>query len=350
VLTYNITLKNYIHDLISQVRKNLEWENFCITYYHCFFATQANRYELPYTFSDDEKDSSFSDEEFFQPVAHKIEKFSAIFIDEVQDYKIEWLRIVKKYFLAGGGEYVLFGDEKQNVYDRPLEGKAILTNIPGPPARLKSSWRLNTRLAELATKFQGEFFKWRHELDVIQSVRQQRLFEQRVEYLCCSGADTQHLMQTIKGYLDRWKVHPNDVSILCSRIEEVRELDSVVRHTWRQHTTICCETQEEFDAIAATRPDWQRDLALRDIQRSRRYNFWANRGTMKLSTVHSFKGWECSTVFVIIGGRHFSNDVNNGELIYTAFTRCRDNLVVISRGENRYHNFFEREVGVSPVR
>jgi hypothetical protein len=344
VLTFNITLKNYIHDRISEVREAFDWSNFCITNYHRFFATQANRYELPCSFSDDANDSSFSDERFFEPVAHKIEDFSAIFIDEVQDYKIEWLRIVKKYFLASGGEYVLCGDEKQNLYDRPLESKAIRTNIPGPFARMKTSQRLNTRLAELASKFQAEFFKPRHEVEVIQSMRQQSLFESRVEYRYCGGADSQQLMQIIMSYLNRWGVHPNDASILCSRNEDVRKLDSVVRGTWRQHTTVCCETQKEFDALARINPDGiPEKFALEGIRRSRRYNFWMNTGKMKLCTVHSFKGWECSTIFLIIDKQRFNDDVND-ELIYTAFTRCRDNLVVISLGENRYHDFFRREV------
>jgi superfamily I DNA/RNA helicase len=346
VLTFNITLKNYIHDRISEVRETFDWANFYITNYHRFFATKANHYELPCSFSDDENNSSFNDEGFFEPVARQIAKFPAIFIDEVQDYKIEWLQIVKKYFLAEGGEYVLFGDEKQNLYRRPLESKAIRTNIHGPFARMKTSQRLNTRLAEVATKFQAEFFKPRHEVEIIQSVRQQGLFEPRVEYRCCNGADSQQLIQMIMSYLNRWGVHPNDASILCSRNEDVRQLDSVVRGSWRQHTTICCETQEEFDAIARIIPDRRlRSRALRNIQRSRRYNFWANAGKMKLCTVHSFKGWECSTIFLIIDEQRFDDDVND-ELIYTALTRCRDNLVVISLGKNRYHDFFAREIGV----
>jgi hypothetical protein len=39
---------------------------------------------------------------------------------------------------------------------------------------------------------------------------------------------------------------------------------------------------------------------------------------MKLCTVHSFKGWECSTVFVVIEGQSCSSAIND-ELIYTAF-------------------------------
>ena len=30
------------------------------------------------------------------------------------------------------------------------------------------------------------------------------------------------------------------------------------------------------------------------------FNFWNNRGLVKFSTIHSFKGWEVDTLFLII--------------------------------------------------
>ena len=48
----------------------------------------------------------------------QIEKYSAILIDEVQDYRTVWLRLIKKYFLADNGEFVVFGDSKQDIYNR----------------------------------------------------------------------------------------------------------------------------------------------------------------------------------------------------------------------------------------
>lgn len=47
ILTYNITLRNYIHDAISEVREDFEWANFYITNYHQFFNAEANNCGLP---------------------------------------------------------------------------------------------------------------------------------------------------------------------------------------------------------------------------------------------------------------------------------------------------------------
>jgi superfamily I DNA/RNA helicase len=345
VLTYNITIKNYIHDRISEVREEFDWKAFYITYYHCFFVSQANRYELPYSFDDNHESlSSFNNEEFFESVAQRIQKFDAIFVDEVQDYRIEWLRILKRYFLRTDGEFVLFGDEKQNVYGRPLEGKLIRTNIRGPFTKLRQSHRLSSRLADLASRFQTEFFATRHDVDTIESIRQIGLFKPHVEYGRCEKATPQRLAAIIDGYVQRWGIHPDDVAILCSQNDRVRELDRIVRTEWRQGTTSCTETQEQYDLLSQSKSGPSLDLALGEIRRSCRYNFWAHDGKVKISTFHSFKGWECSNVFVILEDQSRLNPAVDDELIYTAFTRSRDRLVLIDLGSSRYEAFFRREL------
>jgi Nuclease-related domain len=47
ILTYNITLRNYIHDRISQVREDFAWNSFVILQYHEFFKSMANNLGLP---------------------------------------------------------------------------------------------------------------------------------------------------------------------------------------------------------------------------------------------------------------------------------------------------------------
>ena len=47
ILTFNITLKNYIRDKISQVREEFPWENFVITNYHNFINSELNNLGIP---------------------------------------------------------------------------------------------------------------------------------------------------------------------------------------------------------------------------------------------------------------------------------------------------------------
>ena len=64
-----------------------------------------------------------------------------------------------------------------------------------------------------------------------------------------------------------------------------------------------------------------------------------NSGTIKISTINSFKGWESEVVFLIIESKYDNSTTFNrsfDELLYTGLTRCRRNLVVINFGNQEY--------------
>lgn len=90
----------------------------------------------------------------------QIKRYKVILIDEVQDYKTEWLEIIHTYFLEENGEFVVFGDEKQNIYNRPLdddkEPKTI--GIKGKWNKsLNTSRRFTNKIGRLAMSFQHYF-------------------------------------------------------------------------------------------------------------------------------------------------------------------------------------------------
>ncbi|UXZ08814.1 hypothetical protein F1B95_08640 [Clostridium perfringens] len=58
---------------------------------------------------------------------------------------------------------------------------------------------------------------------------------------------------------------------------------------------------------------------------------------LKISTIHSFKGWEIDTLVLILDE---NTDENlNEELIYTAITRCKKNLIIYGLRNSKYYNF-----------
>jgi hypothetical protein len=73
---------------------------------------------------------------------------------------------------------------------------------------------------------------------------------------------------------------------------------------------------------------------------------------LNLATVHSFKGWEINTLFLVVYGDEASTGlegtpggrerISDEELVYTAITRCRHKLFVANRGDCKYHDFFSR--------
>lgn len=71
---------------------------------------------------------------------------------------------------------------------------------------------------------------------------------------------------------------------------------------------------------------------------------------LKLSTVHSYKGWEAETVILLIQpvDKFSSYPVNavdiNPEVIYTAITRSSKNLIVINLGVDKFDGFFRKHL------
>jgi superfamily I DNA/RNA helicase len=80
---------------------------------------------------------------------------------------------------------------------------------------------------------------------------------------------------------------------------------------------------------------------LEKIRKNKKWNFWMNSGNIKFSTIHSFKGWEVDSLFLIIEKEFEDNSFTTDELIYTAITRCRRNLFILDLDQSRYLKFFK---------
>ena len=67
---------------------------------------------------------------------------------------------------------------------------------------------------------------------------------------------------------------------------------------------------------------------LKIIRKNKKIHFYMNSGTVKVSTIHSFKGWESETVFLIL--ENFNFKMTFDEILYTGITRTRANLILIN--------------------
>ena len=65
-----------------------------------------------------------------------------------------------------------------------------------------------------------------------------------------------------------------------------------------------------------------------------------NSGLTKFSTVHSYKGWEIKNLFLIVHKNALESTYK--ELIYTGFTRCMNNLVIIDINDNELSTFMSQ--------
>ena len=96
-----------------------------------------------------------------------IVKYDAVLIDEIQDYHRAWMDIIKNYFREPEGDYVLFGDVKQNIYGQPIEQKDVVTNVRGVN-ELKYCYRSGFKVRDLAQSFQRNIFKEKYDIDVFE--------------------------------------------------------------------------------------------------------------------------------------------------------------------------------------
>ena len=327
------------------------WSSFYITNYHQFFKTQANNYNL-----EIHSLNAWQDTSFFEGVKNQIQKFDVVLIDEIQDYQQEWLDIVATYFMHDDTEWIVFGDDKQDIYQRKL----VVRNIPGVWNKsLENSFRFTGAIANIAIKFQKKFFDKVYELDDIKTMSQLDFVTRTIEYHSFSTFTTQRLFEGVYSVLEKNKIHSSDAGILCSKVEILRAIDFLIRTVKNEKTVATFESQEEFDKIKndETKKLIEKGVAegdikfhinkvmhdkLEDIRKIKKNHFWMKTGTVKLSTVHSFKGWEIETLFLFIENEE--DEFTNAELIYTGLTRARKNLIVFNLGNRKFDDFFKSEI------
>jgi superfamily I DNA/RNA helicase len=81
-----------------------------------------------------------------------------------------------------------------------------------------------------------------------------------------------------------------------------------------------------------------KNLNIKNLRNNKKLHFYMNSGTVKLSTIHSFKGWESETVFLIIEKKFPDLEVTFDEIIYTGLTRSKKNLIIINFGNVEYND------------
>ena len=374
ILTFNITLRNYIHDKISAVREEFAWEFFNICNYHDFINSNMNNVGIGFDFLEKDEDGKamysaidenvfdeqiYSNINLFDSFREQLPKYDAIFIDETQDYKENWIRIIMNNFASETAEIVAFADEKQNIYSRDLD----TTRMPIIPIqvgawdkKLNKSYRLSNKIALLATEFQKKFFINKYNVeDKIETNSMFSLFDEPlIEYHYFKENNDNEIANYIYKQIIEHSFNSNDVTVLSSRIKMLRTLNGKLQSESKEKTNIMFETEDEFKSLYPhAQTGYEKNKDIEKIRKNRKANFWMNRGTFKLSTIHSFKGWESPVLFLVVedniknsgnlistNSQGFRPSEFSDELVYTGFTRCQNFLFIINVDNDAYHNFF----------
>ncbi|MHC3434928.1 AAA family ATPase [Diaphorobacter sp. HDW4B] len=363
VLTFNITLGSYIHDKISAVREDFSWKAFDITNYHRFISTALNNsgiaVEIPdhlFYDGDDPKvgrriakerdqyleSSYYSNSSIFDNEEIKT-RYDTILIDEIQDYKPEWIKIIRAHFLEEDGEMLLFGDEKQNIYQRALDGERRSKVVEGFGSwtKLTKSYRYTHQspIIPLVESFQKSFLLQDYELDSDESFQMSLT---SIGIQAFSSFDRGNLEQLASHIIEIAKensIHPNDISIISSQENILRELDHVLRTSEaHKERTLCAFPSFEVSQHSKFSRKYQ------EISASKKKGFNLNSGVMKLSSTHSFKGFESPLIFLLV------NNGDSAEMVFTGLTRAKENVVVFVEDESRYTEFFTKHLAKLDLR
>lgn len=351
VLTYNITLANYLKFRLSEIREDFSWEKIDVYPYHQFFRIRAAECQLHVEFG------SYQDETFFGD-SRNHKKYSAVFVDEVQDYTTEWLRIIMQNFLLEpNGELVVFGDPEQNVYQRPLDtnGDIRLGVIGGQWNRqLTTSRRFtNPRLANLATAFQAQFMANLPSDDITTENIMSNTFNfQILTYIDMrQNNTTDALVSNIITIISNDSNEARDFVVLASSTKLLRNIDTLYRQRTNEQTEITFISTEALEKLKQIHnvsderaANWKFNRDFEALDRTRKQLFTTEKRCLKISTIQSFKGWESPSVIVILESDFALHNTTfrpmSPQTIYTAITRARENMYIINIGNDTYHNFF----------
>ena len=352
IITFNLSLIQYIRMRINQVPADFSPNMFEIINYHQFFKSKANLYAS-------QKEYDFDDSEYFLPYKNKIRKYKSIIIDEVQDFKEEWLKLIINSFLTEDGYVSLFGDGEQNIYDRDLEKETKMPPInacgftgPWNIMNERISRRIiNPQIALLSSSFAHNFIS---KDNPVIDVQGDIAFDEYYIRYWYDHKDTtaESVAEEIIEILADCNIMHKDVVVLGETIKLLRDIEAAYTRITQLGCMTNFETTVEYNWVMNNPySDEIRKKNLEDIRRAAKTHFKTDCNEIKMSTIHSFKGWESKTVVLVLQSESQSsieNDEprvrNNAALIYTALTRARCNLFIINLGNNVYDKFFRENV------
>lgn len=331
ILTFNITLWHYMRDMIARSPFGFNWDKFTFGHFHGFCKDILNEFgeKWPNESGDDEAT-------FREIVPNKVlevikmgdfEKYDAIFVDEGQDYYVEWYHMLC-HFLTNRDEVVVVCDKKQNIYSREMEWldkRRVGVEKFGDWIELKTIVRLPEKIAGMTRVF-SEIFNLNQDVRV-DKVERPDLFNQFEEHSVWWNIDEKDWLNRVNEGFDIIKekgtsTHGSDIVILLPDKNFGLECVKYFETSKNMKVNHVFENEEE-----------------------KRYHkhkkaFWMGDSRLKISTIHSFKGWEVLNVIFYIPEKYYGSDDVYDRVVYTAMTRTRQNLIVINANK-RYFEFGE---------
>lgn len=352
VVYYNITLGHYIRDHIQRARYGFSWERIDIIHFHKFCQNFLNENDVPWPLGEGdyvmtEEVPALVKTTLLSGKNAKDRRYDAILIDEGQDFSRSWYEVLC-LFLTANDELLLVRDERQNIYARDpgwadsQRASDIKTRFRGPWRELNNTYRLQLPLVQQMQRFADEFLADQPQR-LVHNVGTQAVFEFATPKLVWREIeDDEESYQTVlRGaeWLARHEsVHPQDIVILTANHEEGATIVKALEEKGFSVNHVFGYTKGQDGSDGST---FGNDRFRKSLSRRNKKSFQMGDGRIKVSTIHSFKGWELLNVLILIPSEAEYEGESLEELdklIYTALTRARLNVIVYNR-HPRYRSF-----------
>ena len=333
IISFNITLWHYVKDMIARSPFAFSWGQFTFTHFHGFCKDRLNEFDQKWPKSDGVPTETFFKSTVPNEVINAIQgkryqKYDAILIDEGQDYHYEWYSMLDKYFLSNRDEVLIVCDKRQNIFERELDWldkrvtKAGLEKFKEPYIDLTVTFRLPKKVAVMSNEF-SEVFELNQELKVGKiEDNPVLLHSHHIVWLNINENDWKDFVFNSFLRLKKEGYSPSDIVILLPN----HKLGKVAVQLFRDKNIEVNHVFEE-DTEASYHPH--------------KKAFWMGDSRLKMSTIHSFKGWELLNIVLYIPEKAPESNTKLDAIVYTALTRTRENLIILNANK-RYDNFGEK--------
>jgi len=338
VISYNITLINYLLDLAvsfaqsGKVRKQIVAYNF---HYWCKrVALMTGHYPDYHELWKEDDKAHIIEVALAVSVSgwledlDELDRWDAIMLDEGQDFELPWWMALRKALVRDGkGEALLCADKAQNIYGVTpwTEDKMTGAGFRGGWMSLEECFRMPPALCNLAETYINDFLPdsenirpvppKNYEFDYYSSLKWWQVSNEQAVAKACFDAmiDIVKTSNPPISYADIVCVVENaDIGLAVVKLLNDKKINTI--DTFGRGDNKNKKSQDS---------------------RRKKLAFFQGDGRVKLTTLHSFKGWESKALVVQISK---ANSDSSMSLAYAGITRLKDNdrgayLTVVSSAQ-----------------
>lgn len=256
---------------------------------------------------------------------HKPPKYGAILIDEGQDFDDSWIRCLTHLVRSDTIMMVLAYDNNQRLYKKTSWAEATGLKVVGSGHSLflNYNYRNSHEITKLAEHFMNKKIEdadGKQYLTIYECYRREKLHGPLPKIFIGDKAAQINYIADKSAELIKNGVSPGSIAVLMIKFDDVdhnKLMDSMAARGIKSKYT-GGKTTYDADRVMDKR---QFDIA---------------EDTVKITSIHSFKGYETDVVFLTdIGGISDANYENSKPLIYVGITRAKKIIHIISSKKNK---------------